>query len=233
MNCACCGVENSAKNCINDYLNGGTIILFTSHYCGCRYNAPVCSKCYSMYKGRRFNCRNCSQDGFFDVKKKKSYETVSHPSIESVVLHHNMLKLNIDSSRLFRCFGRISSDFSNWNIMCEFYSQIDTQFLPAMYHIFAVKGRRPGRGGMSQLFYSYHNFKKCKKSEYMQNVIKMFQHFAFMITCSKRIFRMSHQFDEKLYSIYQRYDRKFLSMISNWVLSKLVHSESNFIRSLK
>ena len=122
--------------------------------------------------------------------------------------------------------------FLNWNNLCEFYSQIDTQFLPAMYNIFAVKGRRPGREGMSQLLYSYNNFKKCKKSEYMQNVIKMFQHFAFMITCSKRIFHMSQHLDKKMFSVYLRYDDNFSSMISKRVLTKLVHSESDFIRSL-
>jgi hypothetical protein len=128
-------------------------------------------------------------------------------------------------------------EFLNWNHLCEFYSQIDTQFLPAMFRIWlqmkaAIHAHSKKIFSLGYLMVSYRNFKKCKKSDYMQNVIKMFQHFSFMMTCSKRIFQMSHQLDEKMLSVYLRYDSKFSSMISKRVLSKLVHSESDFIRSL-
>ena len=51
--CACRGVKNPANNCIKDYLNVGTIFLFTTSNCGCKFNAPVCPKCYSIY-----NCKS-------------------------------------------------------------------------------------------------------------------------------------------------------------------------------
>ena len=127
--------------------------------------------------------------------------------------------------------------FLNWNNLCEFYSQIDTQFLQAMFRVWLqIKSEinlyRQHIFSVSNLRVSYRNFKKCKKSDYMQNVIKLFQHFAFMITCSKRIFHMSQHLDKKMFSVYLRYDDNFSSMISKRVLTKLVHSESDFIRSL-
>jgi hypothetical protein len=235
MNCACCGADNAAKNCIDDYLSGKTIILFTSQYCGCKFNSPVCSRCYSMYNGGRFNCRNCSKNSYFSLERKKRHETYMPQSISTILLQYNLPKSS--KSRLFHCFGRMPFQFLNWNHLCEFYSQIDTQFLPAMFRIWLqIKAGRLMTSqnifSLSYLMISYRNFKKCKKSDYMQNVIKMFQHFSFMMTCSKRMFNMSHLLDEKMFSIYLSYDSKFSSMISKRVLSRLVHSESDFIRSL-
>ena len=235
MYCACCGEANAAKNCINDYLNGTTIVLFTSKYCGCKFDAPVCSRCYSMYNRGIFNCKNCNKKSYFSVERKKCHETYMPQSISTVLLQYNLPKSS--QPRLFQCFGRMPFQFLNWNNLCEFYSQIDTKFLPAMFRIWlqmkaGINAHSKKIFSLGYLMVSYRNFKKCKKSDYMQNVIKMFQHFSFMMTCSKRIFNMSHLLDEKMFSVYVRYDNKFSSMISKWVFSKLVHSESDFIRSL-
>ena len=235
MNCACCGEANAAKNCIDDYLNGKTIVLFTSQYCGCKFDAPVCSRCYSIYNGGRFNCRNCGQVSYFSVGRKKLHETYMPQSMSAILLQYNLPKSS--KSRLFQCFSRMPFQFLNWNNLCEFYSQIDTKFLPAMFRIWlqmkaGINAHSKKIFSLGYLMVSYRNFKKCKKSDYMQNVIKMFQHFSFMMTCSKRIFNMSHLLDDKMFSVYVRYDNKFSSMISKRVFSKLVHSESDFIRSL-
>jgi hypothetical protein len=227
MNCACCGAANAAKNCINDYFNGSIMILFTSSHCGCKFNAPVCSRCYSMYNGGRFNCKNCRQVSYLSIERKKRHEIYMPQSMSVVMLQYKLPKSS--KSRLFNCFGRMPFQFLNWNNLCEFYSQIDTKFLPAMFRIWLHS-----HYGLSlnSLMRSYRNFKKCKKSDYMQNVIKMFQHFSFMMTCSKRMFNMSHKLDRKLFSVFLRYDSKFSSIISKRILTKLVHSESDFIRSL-
>jgi hypothetical protein len=235
MNCACCGAVNATKNCINDYYNNRTIVLFTTICCDCKFYAPVCPKCYSMYNGGSFNCRNCGEISYFSVKKNKYYETYISQSINVVILQYKLPKSS--ESRLFQCFGRMPFQFLNWNNLCEFYSQIDSQFLLTMFHIWLqIKSGKKVTShyghSLSYLISSYRNFKKCKKSDYMQNVIKMFQHFSFMMTCSKRMFNMSHLLDKKMFSVYMRYDNKLSSIISKRILSKLVHSESDFIRSL-
>jgi hypothetical protein len=235
MNCACCGAANATKNCINDYYNNRTIVLFTTICCDCKFYAPVCPKCYSMYNGGSFNCRNCGEISYFSVKKNKYYETYISQSINVVILQYKLPKSS--ESRLFQCFGRMPFQFLNWNNLCEFYSQIDSQFLLTMFHIWLqIKSGKKVTShyghSLSYLISSYRNFKKCKKSDYMQNVIKMFQHFSFMMTCSKRMFNMSHLLDKKMFSVYMRYDNKLSSIISKRILSKLVHSESDFIRSL-
>ena len=235
MNCACCGSYDSTKNCIDDYYNGGTIVLFTTSSCDCKIDAPVCSRCYSMYNGGRFNCKNCRQVSYLSIERKKRHEIYMPQSMSVVILQNKLPKSS--KSRLFQCYGRMPFQFLNWNNLCEFYSQIDTQFLPAMFRVWLqIKSEinlyRQHIFSVSNLRVSYRNFKKCKKSDYMQNVIKLFQHFAFMITCSKRIFHMSQHLDKKMFSVYLRYDDNFSSMISKRVLTKLVHSESDFIRSL-
>ena len=235
MNCACCGAANAAKNCIDDYYNGRIMILFRSQYCGCKFDAPVCSRCYSMYNGGRFNCRNCGQVSYLSVERKKRHEIYMPQSMSTVLLQYKLPKSS--QSRLFNCFGRMPFQFLDWNNLCEFYSQIDTKFLPAMFRIWLqIKSGKKVTShyghSLSYLISSYRNFKKCKKSDYMQNVIKMFQHFSFMMTCSKRMFNMSHLLDEKMFSVYVRYDNTFSSLISKRIFSKLVHSESDFIRSL-
>lgn len=219
-NCACCGVKNPASNCIKDYLNVGTIVLFTNSGCGCKFNAPVCLKCYSMYNNRRsFTCKHCNQKSYFNVYKKKLFDCDMDISMSAVLLDYR------------------SSSFAIWNDLCDFYLQIyaKCEIFPKMFRTWLqTKAPEPIQNifSVNNLMLIYHDFKKCKRIS-LKHVLAFFRHFAFRIACSKKMFYMSHRLDPKMYPINLRADKKFSSIIVKRVLSKLTRTKFNYIRSLE
>jgi len=223
MNCICafCGVENPAENCFRDYLNVGTIVLFTTKNCGCKFNAPVCPKCYSMYKNRRvFTCKHCNQKSCFVVNKKKLFDSDMNISMSAMLFNY-----------------KTSSFATCWNDLCDFYLQIYTkcEIFPKMFRIWLqTKVPVPTQNifSINNLMLTYHDFSRCKRIR-LEHVLTFFRHFAFRIACSKKMFFLSHRLDPKMYPINLRADRKFSSIIMKWVLSKLTRTKLNYIRSLE
>ena len=225
--CACCGSKNATNNCIKDYLNVGTIVLFTTSCCGCKFNAPVCPKCYSMYNGKSFICKHCNQKSYFNVYKKKLFDCDMDISMSAVLLGYR-IAISKKSQ---------SSSFLIWSDLCEFYLQIQTKcdIFPAMFRIWLqTRAPKPRQNifSVNNLMVTYHDFRKCKRIS-LEHVLAFFRYFAFRIVCSKKMFYMSHRLDPKMYSINLRVDRKFSSMIDRRVLSKLTRAKLNYIRSLE
>lgn len=239
LDCACCGSrKNAIEHFMLAYEKSQKLVLFTGKGCDCEIDPPVCSDCYSRYHLVTFNCRICRKKQVSMVVQKNSFRSANIPeSMKAILMAYMLSKVETSRSKLIACFGKSIFQSSDWKNLSQFYIQLDSHFLSEMFGIWLqINAARHVHShyGLSAgyLMGSSPNFKKCKKSDYMQNVIKMFQHFSFMMTCSKRMFNMSQKLDEKMLSVYVRYDNKFSSMISKRVLSKLVHSEIDFIKSL-
>ena len=129
--CACCGRSEASKNCIQDYLSvrSKSIVLFTTSRCNCELPAPICPTCYSCFGGigRIFKCRWCGEETSYTTQKKKPHESLTPASIGAVIFQYRMPP-SIDSSRLFRSFGMIPSDFSAWRNLAKFFTQLDQPF---------------------------------------------------------------------------------------------------------
>jgi len=229
MNCACafCGNKNPAENCIRDYLNIGTIILFTTNNCGCKINAPVCPKCYSMYNGKSFICKHCNQKSSLTVKKKKLYDSDMDNSMSVVLLDY----------RIAMSKKSQTSSFLLWSELCDFYSKIHTkcEIFPKMFRIWVptrVRWFRRNIFSINSLMLTYHEFERCKKVR-LENVLEFFRFFAFRIACLKKMFYMSHRLEPTMYSRNLILDRKFSSMIVMRVLSRSVRHIYAYIKSLK
>lgn len=239
LDCARCGSKEAIEHFMRDYKEESKkLVLFTGKGCDCKINPPVCPNCYSKYHLVKFYCSVCGKSGVSMVVNKTTRSSSYMPeSMKAILMAYMLSKVETSRSKLIACFGKSIFQSSDWKNLSQFYSELDTHFLPEMFGIWlqinAARHVHSHYGlSVGYLMGSSPNFKKCKKSDYMQNVIKMFHHFSFMMTCSKRMFNMSQKLDEKMLSVYGKYDNKFSSMISKTVLSKLLHSEIDFIKSL-
>jgi hypothetical protein len=224
--CACCGDPDATKNCIKDVYSGTTVVLFRTYNCDCELEAPICPKCYSCFGTKRFNCKWCRKETFFTVDKKKPHQKFDNLSINAVIFQYR-ISSSIDSSRLFRSFGMISSDFSAWRNLAKFFSQLDPHFVFHIFKTFMFMNSKKVRS-ISQTIFQFDD-KRCQHSAYMNQIVRMILYFNQMITLSKRIFCMSHMVSEEYRVIFQQHDAKLSAMIYKRILSQLANSESGFI----
>ena len=227
VHCARCEDSNASKHCIIDVQTKRTLTLFTTSSCNCELPAPVCPECHSRFRGifRTFICNWCRKETVYTIQQKKRHERITPPSISAVIFQYNMSS-SIDSSRLFRSFGMISSDFSAWRNLAKFFIQLDQPFVIHMFCVFMkTKTNTKKDCHISPTIFQLDD-KICKQSAYMNRIVRMFQHFTLMITFSGRMFCMSH-------NVCRKYAKKQSSMICKRILSKLGNSESGFIKSLR
>ena len=229
--CTHCGGNDASKYCIRDLQSGTTLVLFTTSSCDCELPAPICPTCYSCFGRIRhtFECRWCGKDTSYTVQKKKPYDRLTPVSISAVIFQYRMPP-SIDSSRLFRSFGKISSDFSAWRNLAKFFTQLDQPFVFHMFHAFMWMNTKKVRQISPTIFQL--DDKVCKHSAYMNRIVRIIKGFNLMMTVSRSMFRMSHLVHREHRAIFQYHDAKLSPMISKRILSKLANSESGFMKSL-
>ena len=231
--CASCEYPEASKNCIKDIGFGRTQVLFTINRCNCDLPAPICPTCYSRFgkTNHIFNCRWCNKDSLGNQYKKKPCEDIVPLSIGAVYFQYRISSSSsIDLSRLFRSFGMISSDFSNWRNLAKFFIQLDQQFVIHIFRAFMWMNTKKVCKISNKIFQL--DDKRCKHSAYMNRIVGMIKGFNLMMTLSRSMFRMSHLFHIEHPVIFQHHDAILSPMISKRILSKLANSESGFMKSL-
>lgn len=228
--CACCENSEASKNCIQDYLSvrSKSIVLFTTSRCKCELPAPICPTCYSCFGRIRrvFKCRWCEKDTLYTTQKKKPYESLTPASIGAVIFQYRMPP-SIDSSRLFRSFGMRLSDFSAWRNLAKFFTELDQPFVIHMFDAFMWMNTKKVRRISPTIFQL--DDKVCEHSAYMNRIVRMIKTFNLMIHMSRLVCR-EHRMILKNHDAIM--SSRISTMISKQILSKLVNSESGFIKSL-
>lgn len=238
MKCACCGSEDAEKNCIVDFIQKRRLVLFTTR-CRCELPAPVCHHCHSLRGLDNFTCHWCSEIASSYIERSQGNCTPR--SIQAILLHQKIGPM-MDSSRLFRSFGMITPDLSQWRNLASFFTELNQPFIYHIFYLFMYTKTNKFRQicqkpSVKKVLHISQNIfqlddKQCQHSAYMNNVVRMLQYLSFTVTLSIGMFRMNHRVEEKHHVIFQKHDAFFTRMICKRILSNFANSEASFWKIL-